>query len=366
MMNALKAENQRLRDQLQSLIDEARLNEKKWRRLDQLEKQLIATHTLPELIHVILEDYKTVCETDIVTLVLCDPEDEIRRILERSRHGGASVQGLVLLEKIHAEEPVLPPYLGDFDSEIERAIFDPWPEGCNSMALLPLTRQGELIGSLNLASCMAERFSPDRSTDFIERLANIFAICLENSLNHERLNLVGLTDPLTGIFNRRYLETRCKEEAANVRRHQTPLTCMFLDIDKFKLINDTYGHSAGDEVLCGIARLIKTQLRSADILARYGGEEFVVLLPQTGLSQACEIAERIRSTISDQSFQVDQENDLTVTISIGVAQTQGILAPDDTAVAHRLLAMADEALYNAKETGRNRVMMHEESSVTSA
>jgi two-component system cell cycle response regulator len=356
MSNQSQTELQQLRDQLQSLMDAARLNEKKWRRLDQFEKQLIATRTLPELIQLILEDYKTACETDVVTLALCDPEYEIRRILARSQPGSDEIPGLVLLERLPAPDAEPAPYLGPFDAEMERAIFDPWPDGCRSMMLLPLMRQGELVGSLNMASSTAERFAADRGTDFVERLANIFSICLENALNHERLNLIGLTDPLTGIFNRRYLETRCQEEAANVRRHRSPLCAMFLDIDKFKRINDTHGHIMGDEVLRQVATLIKSELRSNDVLARYGGEEFVVLLPQTGLHHTCEIAERIRNTIAAHRFHIDGRNDLQVTISIGVAQTPEEPEGSDRDIAHKLLSTADEALYLAKESGRNKVV----------
>ncbi|OIR17468.1 response regulator PleD [mine drainage metagenome] len=350
------AEIKILRKQLQSLMDEARLNEKKWRRLDQFEKQLIGTRALPELIQVILDDYRTACETDAITLVLCDPEHEIRRILERSQQGSAEMPGLVLLEKLDADDARQYPYLGPFDAELPRAIFDPWPADCRSMILLPLMRQGELIGSLNMASSTAERFAADSSTDFIERLANIFSICLENALNHERLKLVGLTDPLTGIFNRRYLETRCQEEAENVRRHHTPLSCMFLDIDRFKRINDAHGHGIGDRVLCYVTGLIKAQLRSNDVLSRYGGEEFVVLLPHTGLRHACEIAERIRRAVDAQPCQIEADNELKVTISIGVAQVTDQQEGDDRTLAHRLLAAADEALYLAKESGRNKVV----------
>jgi two-component system, cell cycle response regulator len=356
MSNQSQTELQQLRDQLQSLMDAARLNEKKWRRLDQFEKQLIATRTLPELVQLILEDYKTACETDVVTLVLCDPEYEIRRILTRSQPDSDEIPGLVLLERLPASDAEPAPYLGPFDAEMERAIFDPWPDGCRSMMLLPLMRQGELVGSLNMASSTAERFAADRSTDFVERLANIFSICLENALNHERLNLVGLTDPLTCIFNRRYLETRCQEEAANVRRHRSPLCAMFLDIDKFKRINDTHGHIMGDEVLRQVATLIKSELRSNDVLARYGGEEFVVLLPQTVLHHACEIAERIRNTIAAHRFHIDGRSELQVTISIGVAQTPEEPEGSDMEIAHKLLAAADEALYLAKESGRNKVV----------
>lgn len=353
-MNPIEIENQMLRRQLQSLMDEARLNEKKLRRLDQLEKQLISTRTLPDLIQVILDDYKTASETDAVTLVLSDPDCEIRHILEIDKIGSTELPGLVLLESLKSEE--LEPYLGTFDPDLDRAIFNPPPSECQSMILLPLVRKKQLIGSLNLASRRAERFTKDSSTDFLERLANIFSICLENALNHERLKQVGLTDPLTGVFNRRYFESRCQEEVANIRRYKTPLTCMFLDIDKFKRVNDSCGHHAGDEVLRIVARQIKSQLRSNDVLARFGGEEFVVLLPQTGLQAAMEIAERIRSTIAAEPVRVTAKDNLTVTISIGVSQAPDDLDGDDTTVANKLLSIADEALYIAKKNGRNQVV----------
>ncbi|MDD4911591.1 MAG: sensor domain-containing diguanylate cyclase [Sideroxydans sp.] len=351
-MDSLEIENQLLRRQLQSLLDEARLNEKKWQHVDQLEKKLIATRALPELLQILLEDYRS--DTESVTLALLDLNCEIKHILERESHNDTEIPGLVLLDRMNTDDLV--PHLGIFNTDHPRAIFDPWPTNSESMMLLPLLRQGELIGTLNLASSTVGRFAADSSTDFMERLANIFSICLENSLNHERLKQVGLTDPLTGIFNRRYFETRCQEEVANVRRYQTTLTCMFLDIDKFKRINDTYGHPAGDDVLRNVARLIKAQLRSNDVLARFGGEEFVVLLPQTGTQHACEIAERIRHAISARPFHLGESNHLTVTISIGVASIKDKLVGDDMAVANNLLASADGALYLAKNGGRDQVV----------
>jgi len=294
---------------------------------------------------------------DVVTLVLADPEYEITRTLEREKQGNASVSGLVVLEKLSAKSTQ--PYLGSFDAEHERAIFDPWPTGCRSMALLPLVQRGELIGSLNMASCDANRFTTDSSTDFLERLAAIFSICLENTLNNERLKLVGLTDHLTGVFNRRYFETRCNEEVANARRHHRPLACMFLDIDKFKRINDDHGHLTGDEVLRTVSNLIQSQLRNIDIIARYGGEEFVVLLPRTALGQACDIAERIRATVAAHLILTAPEKCLTVTISIGVAMLPEKFTEDDATTSHKLLSSADGALYHAKENGRNRVVYEE-------
>lgn len=359
MENALQTENQLLRRQLQTLLDEARLNEKKLRRLDQFEKRLIATRSLPELIRVLLQDYKSAYDIDVVTLVLADPEYEITRILEGEKRGSAAMHGLVLLEKLYANN--VHPYLGAFDAEQQGAIFDPWPSGCQSMALLPLMQQDKLIGSVNLGSCEAARFAADIGTDFLERLAAIFSICLENALNHERLKLIGLTDPLTGVNNRRYFEMRCLGEIAHARRHQQPLSCMFLDIDKFKLINDNLGHLAGDEVLREVAKLIKLQLRSNDVIARYGGEEFIVLLPQTGQRQACEIAERIRASIFAQPLQPLPGENLGVTISIGIAMLPEQAAEDDSTHGQQLISAADAALYQAKEGGRNRVVCAETS-----
>jgi diguanylate cyclase (GGDEF)-like protein len=354
MENSFQAENQQLREQLHSLLEEARLNEKKWRRLDQLEKQLIATGSLPELIRVILLNYISSSDTDVLTLVLLDPKYEITRILEAEQQDGSKIPGLVLVDHLDAEDNGV--YLGAFDTDQQRAIFDPWPSDCLSMILIPLMRQSELIGSLNIASGEAERFAIDSGTDFLQRLANIFSICLENALNNERLKMVGLTDPLTMVFNRRYLETRCHEEIICARRYKRELACMFLDIDKFKRINDSLGHLAGDEVLRTVARLIKSQLRSNDVIARYGGEEFVVLLPQSALHSACEIAERIRQTIANYPFKPIENHTLTVTISIGVSRLPATSVDDDRIAAQKLLCTADEALYLAKESGRNRVV----------
>ncbi|HEX5337396.1 MAG TPA: DUF484 family protein [Gallionella sp.] len=353
MMKALQAENQMLRRQLQALLDEARLNEKKSRRLEQLEKQLIATRTLSELIQVMLHE----CDIDLVTVVLADPEYEITRFLDAEKRGNAEVPGLVLLEQLYSDN--VRPHLGAFDPGLPGAIFDPWPDGCQSMALLPLLRQDNLIGSLNLGSYEADRFTADSGTDFLERLATIFSICLENALNHERLKLAGLTDPLTGIHNRRYFETRCRAEIAYARRYRMPLACMFLDIDKFKSINDNLGHLAGDEVLRNVAGLIKAQLRGSDVFARYGGEEFVVLLPHTSLRQVCDAAERIRSSIAAQPLQPLPGVSLAVTISIGVTMLPETLTDDDGVTGQKLIGTADAALYQAKESGRNRVVCAE-------
>jgi diguanylate cyclase (GGDEF)-like protein len=132
---------------------------------------------------------------------------------------------------------------------------------------------------------------------------------------------------------------------------------MFLDVDKFKRINDTYGHQAGDEVLRSVANVIQSQLRVGDTIARYGGEEFVVLLPQTAGHHAREIAERIRATIAGIPLHAQSGHEINVTISIGLSMLKtDESSGDNKQVAERLLAAADQALYQAKNTGRNRVV----------
>lgn len=343
-----------LRIQLHTLLEEARANEEKFRRLDRLERDLIAAHSLSDLVQTILLGLKFILETDAATLVLVDPEYEITRILEESKKGSSEMPGLVIVEKLFHDH--MQPYLGPFDNELPGAIFDPWPSGCRSMVLLPLVRQGELIGSLNLASLEADRYGADSGTDFLERLSSVFPICLENALNLERLKRTGLTDHLTGIHNRRYFEARCREEVAHARRYNTPLACMFLDVDKFKSINDNLGHLAGDKVLCDVAQLIKSQMRANDLVARYGGEEFIVLMPQTDREQAYEIAERMREMMASHPFHPFPGETLTVTISIGVALLPVDAQEDDAASVREMVHAADEAVYQAKERGRNRVV----------
>lgn len=158
------------------------------------------------------------------------------------------------------------------------------------------------------------------------------------------------TDPLTGLFNRRFLLERLKEEAARVRRYHRRLCLMLIDLDNFKKVNDRFGHLTGDDVLTRSAAEIRRTIRVADIAARYGGEEFCVLLPETGLSKARALAERLRRRLESHAHRSHDGQALQVTCSIGVAACdeagEGVTG---------LLKRADDALYAAKSAGRNRV-----------
>jgi diguanylate cyclase (GGDEF)-like protein/PAS domain S-box-containing protein len=168
---------------------------------------------------------------------------------------------------------------------------------------------------------------------------------LEHALREQAIR-----DPLTGLYNRREMQQRLEQELARARRNGEPLVVAMLDIDHFKVINDSYGHQAGDAVLQELARRFSQHVRKTDIVARYGGEEFLLILPQTGLAEARVLVERLRRTIAGRPF-VTPAGAIPVTISIGLAEY-----PTQATVRDGLIAAADRALYAAKQQGRNRVL----------
>jgi two-component system cell cycle response regulator len=168
--------------------------------------------------------------------------------------------------------------------------------------------------------------------------------------NH-RLEALAQTDPLTGLVNRRALTIRLVSEMERVRRYNAPLAMLLLDLDHFKLVNDTYGHLAGDDVLIGVAALLQRAVRAVDLVARYGGEEFLIVLPETGKQGAISFAERIRDRIATHRFKMTSSQTVRITASIGVATypSPGLESVED------FFRAADHALYRAKGGGRNLV-----------
>jgi diguanylate cyclase (GGDEF)-like protein len=157
---------------------------------------------------------------------------------------------------------------------------------------------------------------------------------------------LAITDDLTNIYNRRHFLERMQSEIDRARRYGTPFSVMFIDIDNFKDLNDSYGHQVGDKILAELATILKHWARSSDIVARYGGEEFVVLLPMTDKPRSITAAERLRTRVQRHTFYRRKK----LTVSVGVASF-----PGDGDTTDQLLGRVDEALYMAKKTGRNRV-----------
>ena len=173
----------------------------------------------------------------------------------------------------------------------------------------------------------------------------------------QQLLALATIDDLTNLYNRRYFFVRFHQEMERARRYLRPLSCLILDIDHFKAVNDTYGHLAGDQVLQDIAAILMTQCRRSDLAGRYGGEEFIILLPETDAIGALAIAERIREQIEQHQTVDGKGQTIQVTVSIGIAHCAAAeLSRLDS--PERIIQYADDALLAAKTEGRIRIKLY--------
>lgn len=361
MLDRLHQENLRLRRGFRALTREAEKNAAIFHRFHTLELSLLDAASLPELLERIVHKTRDILGLDEVTLIVHDPEHEVRNLLECNGVALPTASGVRLTDGptsgnpayVRRKGPWLGPYREDH-AELFRSR-----GGFGSIALLPLVAQGRPFGSLNLASADPVRYTGSHGSDFHDHLASVASLCLQNAINRERLVVSGHTDRLTGWHNRHYLDARLPQEVSRALRYREPLSCLILDLDHFKQINDRYGHPSGDRVLRETAGRIKCQLRSSDLAVRYGGEEFVVFLVQATEGDAFGVAERIRRCIADAPYLVLGDQRLSLTVSGGIAQLQPVQGQvDPAALGAAMLQQADAALYRAKSAGRNRVARH--------
>ncbi|HEX4948045.1 MAG TPA: sensor domain-containing diguanylate cyclase, partial [Blastocatellia bacterium] len=232
----------------------------------------------------------------------------------------------------------------------------------HSFISFPLLSGGKRLGVINLTDRSnnplgGQHFSQSFGAgdlDWLKLFAPYAAAALERIDLHEkaqRFQLLAITDPLTGLLNRRYLEERFSQEIERSKRYQFPLSFVMMDIDGFKSFNDTFGHQAGDEVLRETAQCIRRSLRNFDVAARYGGEEFIVVLPETDVTSAMILAERLRKAV-EQHFTSERARH-PVTVSVGVSSLSKTLQN-----RHQVIRAADQALYAAKKRGKNCVVVY--------
>ena len=336
-------------------------NDEKMRRTHRRELRLLQADTLDSLIYAMTEGLRVSYDLEYVSLVLCDPDHDVRHLLIANGTPAEDFDSLLIVESMTGLAPqyisLQRPWLGAF-AHCDHQLICPGAVEAKSIAMIPLTYRQKLLGSINLCSADPDRFTRAHATDFLAHLGVIASFCVENAVNRARLLRSGFTDVLTGWHNRRYLSVRLSEELARARRDGSRLVCLMLDIDHFKRVNDNWGHAAGDAVLREIAQRIESQVRASDVAARYGGEEFVVLLPGTDVGSAMLLAERVRTAVSAKPVDLPNGDTVTITASIGISEVHPAPQANDLkTVGDSLIARADVALYAAKSAGRDRVVV---------
>lgn len=216
----------------------------------------------------------------------------------------------------------------------------------NSLLCVPLISKGEPIGVINITNKLNGKLFNKQDLEFIEALANQAAIAIDNAKLYE----LATKDGLTKLYIYRHFYTLLENEIKRSSRYNHEMTLLMMDIDNFKQVNDTYGHPVGDQVLREIANCIQQTVRKIDIASRYGGEEFTVILPETNIKDAQIIAERIRKNISKIKINVKDDICICPTVSIGMSEYPSCALDEQT-----LIELADVALYNAKNNGKNCV-----------
>lgn len=355
---SLERENRELKRSLRILASKAQRNEAIVKSFSEMELRLLSCTTLSELLDLILIEFREYFRLDAVNLILFDPEQAARSLLEdyvppSPANSLRFVENQRLLQSICPDRKLT---VGEPDDQVKTAAF-PATHYILSCALLPLERHNCLIGSLHLGSRDPNRYSSNMLYDYIKHLASVISICIENCINYENMQRMSIIDMLTKVNNRRSFEIEILREISRASRGEYPLSCLFLDLDYFKLVNDKYGHITGDRVLRTVGGFLKQQQRKSDVVSRYGGEEFAILLPNCKEQQAVQLAENLRCKFNALIFRSERGEPFRMTTSVGVSTCHPASYKRDTfeKLSYSLIAAADNAVYHSKASGRDQV-----------
>lgn len=310
-----------------------------------------STLHLNEIFNMMVDTIMRVVRYDACFLALLDEDSRFSVKVSRAftpeqleRFASAQLGEGIIGRVVQSAQPLIVP-----DLHVQ-----PWTDAYHatpyhSMLSLPLVIQGGAIGVLNLFKREVDAFTQD-DLRVLFIVANQCAFAVQNGKLYEEMAKLAITDGLTGLYNHRYFYSCIEEAVERATQLSRPVSLIMVDVDRFKDVNDQFGHRRGDAILQGVAGLVTQSVRETDLVARYGGEEFTVILPDTGPREALAVAYRIHQTVAKHDF-----DGLHLTVSVGVATYPSSEVQDKDGLVSR----ADEYAYLAKETGRNRICCEE-------
>ena len=354
--------------ELTALLKAARINQKKLIH-QSMEMRLVGACSLFDICQILVHEYPQQFDLHAVNITFLDPMRQMEACLreqQREDDRGSFDELMKSIKLVHDYKTIKwlrsVPRVADtaaFDRSHALFFNDAVVNDLKSVAILPLVRGRELLGFLSLGSVDSARYRPDMTNSFIDRLASITALCVQNAVHLENTELTGLSDPLTQAHNQRYFCRRLTEEIQRAQRSGTPISCLYLDIDHLENISDEHGQMAGDMTLVCVVERVRAAVRESDVIARLDGGAFAVILPETFQEGAHSVAHRISKVLRKTPCEFESDGRVKITASIGLSSydTDDVIAEPEV-LADKLIDRADKALYQAKHRGRDCVVAY--------
>ena len=340
-------------DNLEEIYARLRENETITKKFYSVESKILSILNFKDFLEKLLTSIRDTFNVPYVWITLIK-NTEVEELMKTMSMSDAIKERTNLIDRdyfIHLIDNEVTPLLANTDLKPFYKLLPPNQKYLiKSIAIAPITLDGEIIGSLNQGDISAERYAPQIDTSELEQLAIKVSLCLSNVTAHEKLKYFAYHDPLTELLNRRVMEKILHREFIRAQRYQKTLSVVFMDIDNFKTINDSYGHDIGDDVLKYLAKSLIAGTRDTDVVSRFAGDEFVIILPETPAEKAALLIHRLQEKLSMTPY---TKGVLKFTISIST----GISSTSEPLIDHpeTLLKMADNRLYELKKLKKKKL-----------
>jgi len=326
-------------------------------------KALTSTLEFNKILRVIMDRAERLIKCDAWSLLLVDDAAHELRIV--AARGGKSKGGKKFRLKVgqgiagwvaDSGQPLLIKDVRN-DRRFNRAVDPVTRSKTRSVLCVPIVNKKRTIGVLEMINKPGREPFDEKDLDLLQKLVDQAAIALERAMLYERMSNLAVTDDLTKLFNFRYMDEIMDHEIKRCQRYGSTLSIIFFDMDYFKHVNDTHGHLMGSKVLVEVAHILVENLRNVDIIARYGGDEFIVALPETNVETALRITQRLHRNMKAHEFLKEEGLRIRMSASFGIAGY-----PDHAMSKRDLVRMADQAMYQAKNSGRDQICLAEKRS----